>query len=297
MSGVMIASMTPEELNRRLVQSYARPAEGQQLALLLELADFHEKSGLMGAGPLPALHRVCPTAKECWKGISEDARPTGTRSIDPQSEAGCIVLPWVGPMYRPGGVAVLGLNLRYGGEHWEFAMEHRITLDRNGGQEVSLQAGRRAHGSNWATGTMKDAAAVYRSATGVSPNGTPDGNELANALRRIARIQAIKCSPVGGRSSPTDNMVGHCPRQFLRKELEVLRPAVVLAYGKATHAALLGLGDNRLETRTRAFQRGKLCVWDESIIVFLMTHPAHGRWNLAHRELAESLEANPVRIP
>ncbi len=283
--------MDSQDLIQRIVRSSAPAPERAQLELLVALTTLYRDMGLVPSGTLPALHRACPLASRCWSRCSPSEFPTGVGRIDPASEKGCIVLPWVGPMYRAGGVCVLGMNLRFGGEDWEFAMDHRIARDANGGQESRLRAGKRAHGSYWATGTMRDVAALTRSGRGDSPLEPANRDELGDALLSVARLQAVKCSPVGGRSSPKPEMLSHCPSAFLARELAVLRPGALLAYGRPAEGALRSVGQLSLRPAVDGFRRGTLIHGAEKQEVFLLTHPAHPGWHRAHGALLASLRA------
>jgi len=288
--------MDAEQLVARIRLSRAPAPEGAQLDLLVRLARLYAELGVLEGEPTPALHRVCSSAAACWSGRAD--APQGVSRFDVASENGCMFLPWVGPRYRQGGVVVVGMNLRNGpGGDWEFGLEHRIARDPAWGQEVGLRAGRKPHGSNWSKGTMRDVAAVRRSWTGESALDTRDGAELADALLSSARLQAIKCSPVGGRSSPTGTMVKDCPSRFLTRELDVVRPSVILAYGGPAHAALAATGRVEVRATVRGFRRAHLVRGDSAITTFLMTHPAHGGWYGAHAALIESLKCDPVRQP
>lgn len=283
------------EINERLLASGVPAASGTQLLLLQELAQSYRHLGVLGALPLPPLPASCADARICWKRVPSAQPPPGAGRFDPASTKGCIYLPWVGPNYRPGGTCTVGMNLRYAGGDWEFGVEHRIARDSDHGQEVSLRAGRRAHGSPWATSTMRDVVAVQQSLLGREPVDERRPNALADAVLSSARIQAVKCSPVGGRSTPTPEMNERCPPKFLRAELRVLRPRVLLAYGRPVLEALGNLAKiDPLETGRR-FRRARLRFDDMEVTVFFMTHPAHGGWHVAHRELLASLQATPVQ--
>ncbi len=287
--------MDADVLTTRLVRSKAPPPTAKQLEMLLALCKVYEDAGVLSGDPLPALHRVCPHAGECWKGV-EGKRAHGVGAFDADSEKGCMLLPWVGPAYRPGGVAVLGMNLRYAGGDWELAMEHRIAVEPGCGQEAKLRSqGGRAHRSYWSKGTMRDVAAVLRSTRGAPLLDTKDPNELADALLASARLQAVKCSPIGGRSSPEPAMSERCPQQFLRAELGVLKPSVLLAYGGPAHGAVHQAGNVTINEKITRFRRGTLALsGGTSIDVLLLTHPAHGGWHQAHRELVVSLTTRPI---
>lgn len=289
--------MDERELVTRIARANAAaPRDLEQVRLLMELAAVYQSAGFLPDGQLPSLERVCPHSASCWRAVPEEQRPTGTDKLDPASSKGCIVLPWVGPLYRPGGVCVLGMNLRYNRGPWKFGTEHEIATNSESGQLVRLRAGKRSHGSNWAYATMTDVAAVLRSRRGDAREDRPGREERAQALLESARLQAVKCSPSGGRSSPTGEMNRNCPPQFLKKELEVLRPSALLAYGRPTHGALFELGGLVVEEDVAAsgFRRAALRVGVDGISVFLMTHPASAGWHRSRRELVASLKRRPV---
>jgi hypothetical protein len=126
-----------------------------------------------------ALGVCCPAADACW----------GERQ-DPHVRTGRSSPPWIGADYRPGGVCVVGLNLRIGagrGTHWE--IERKIAGD----QYRALAAGRsRSTGSRWASSTMRDAALVLRGIALRSLHEPPDGAELARTLERTARGRRLQ---------------------------------------------------------------------------------------------------------
>src|SRR5688572_9066374 len=103
--------------------------------------------------PACALGECCPAAASCW----------GDRA-DPHRSHGSVFVPWIGPDYRPGGVCVVGLNLRIGtgnGTYW--GIEQKIASD----QYAALSAGvSRSKGSRWSSATMRDAALTLRSIAG-----------------------------------------------------------------------------------------------------------------------------------
>ncbi len=287
--------MDGADLDRRMVAARADEPRGEQRALVLELARLYEGEGLCDGGVFRALHKVCPDATKCWEDVPEGKPEAGVGRFDARSEKGCIFLPWVGPEYRCGGVCVLGMNLRFGNGDWEFAVEHRIALDPQHGQKQALRTNRRAHRSHWAKGTMQDVAAVLRSRRGDEDVGMSTPAERASALLVSARIQAVKCSPARGRSSPTPAMNTNCPRRFLPKEIDILKPSVVLAYGRPAHDALATLGAMTAHEKVERFRRSSLTHAGSAFTVFLLTHPAHGGWHATHDALVASLKAHPVR--
>src|SRR4051794_33403007 len=85
-------------------------ASPNRVRLLAELSEIYEGEAVLTAERAPALHRECPSANHCWA----DARDRVSKRADgPWSgdEDGSIFWPWVGDQYKPGGVAVIGLNI------------------------------------------------------------------------------------------------------------------------------------------------------------------------------------------
>ena len=250
-------------------------------ALLSRVAAVYERVDVLGGRTDCALGVCCPAADVCW----------GERQ-DRHRESGSVFLPWVGVEYEVGGVCVVGLNLRIGegdGTYWE--IERKIATD----QHAALAAGRmRSRGSRWASATMRDAALVLRSLEG-RPLEKPAGGELARTLERTARVQAVKCSPGRGRGTPLLRMRVECPERYLRHELEALRPAVLLVYGRVAGAAVRRLGDESdVERRDRRFRRLNLRLGHGPVAVFILTHPANGGWAIDHKSLRESLTRAPL---
>jgi hypothetical protein len=201
--------------------------------------------------------------------------------------------PWIGAGYRPGGVCVVGLNLRIGtgkGTYWE--IERKVAGD----QHRSLVAGRgRSKGSRWASATMRDAALVLRSLACRSVEVPTDSAELAKTLEQIARVQTVKCSPGQGRGTPLTPMPINCPPRYLRHEPDLLRPGVLLVYGAIPAAAIRRLGsEHDVDRPGKRFRRMGLDFGGWACTAFMLTHPAHGDWSLDHALLRESLAASPI---
>jgi hypothetical protein len=126
---------------------------GDQIELLSTVAAMYAKAGLIIDGDAPPLWDCCPRSDECWR-TALDARPSRA-----DGRAG-IALPWIGPAYRLGGVAVVALNLRdAGGLLVEYAITCRTAGE--GSQLSCLAAGSRiAHRSRVAYASARSAAAI-----------------------------------------------------------------------------------------------------------------------------------------
>lgn len=281
-------------MSARIVASKGIEPVGAQRELLREVTDLYRRLDVLGADIIPSLTRACPAASACWEGI--DRPPAVASKHDARSENGCIFLPWVGPNYARGGICVVGTNIRRHDERpqWEYALEHRIALDPKSGQVPRLRRGNDPHGSRWARSTMRDVVAVQRSMRGESELNHQDNLELADAMLSSARIQAVKCSPLGGRGTPTLTMSRQCPSRYLGREIEVIRPSILLVYGVVARWGIARLGKITLEKSERRFRRGKVQFSAFTCEAFFLFHPAHGGWSRAHEALKESLKQRPA---
>lgn len=122
-----------------------------------------------------------------------------------------------------------------------------------------------------------------------------EGAELAQAIEATARVQTVKCSPGRGRGTPLPRMPLNCPPRFLRQELDVLRPGVLLVYGRVPGVAIRRLGcEHDVERPGRRFRRMGLRFDGWSCTAFVLTHPAHGGWTRDHGLLRASLADGPI---
>jgi hypothetical protein len=143
---------------------------------------------------------------------------------------------------------------------------------------------------------MRDAALVLRSITGRSLDEPTTGAERAETLERTARVQTVKCSPGLGRGTPLRRMAINCPPRYLRHELDVLRPGVLLVYGRVPAAAMRQLADNvhGIQRPGKRFRRMSLRFDRWTCTAFMLTHPAHGGWHPDHALLRVSLTQQPI---
>jgi hypothetical protein len=264
------------------------PPSSRQSTWFPKLTRVYADAGLLHGDRVPSLAEACPAAADCWK-RRKDRRPIGQSDTDATCDNGCIFMPWVGDHYGEGGICIIGMNLRYGGGDRPIGCEFRVARH----QEQALREGKDPHGSRWARATLSGAVAVMRARAGKPVTDTADGDELADALRHTARLQAVKCSPRGGRSSPTAAMQRNCPPRYMSAELNVLRPGVLLVYGRAAEQAVCRLGELDERESAPRFRRGKLHLGDRDSDVFFLAHPAHGGWYPAQRALIESLASAP----
>jgi hypothetical protein len=267
---------------------------GEQLELLTELSSLYTQRGLLAEdGSQPPLWRCCTNRSSCWRD-NVDCRPP-----EADGRSG-ISLPYIGPSYRPGGVVVVGLNLRDAGGLLE---EYAITCSFPGepSQLNELVRGRRKiHGSTFGYRTTRSAAAVLDAIDGDPVEDHENPVDLAPILKRIARLQYVKCSPDDGdRSSPTDAMTKNCPPLLLLDELSILRPTAILTFGDAFFDGLEMLPGHRWENGTDWLAWGTITIGQHEAEVFSLYHPAaaRGYWQYGQDDLVEMLRNRQTRHP
>lgn len=270
----------------RIVDPEDTPA-GTSLTLLAETAETYRRHGVLGPDIEPALYDCCPNRAACWPPSMDAKRPpsTGGRAA--------IALPWVGPKYRPGGVAVLAMNLKdAGGLLAEYGITCRTGGDPGVSQISALEHGRvKAHRSTIAYASARAAAAALAYVASEPVQDITDPSELAPALEATARLQAVKCSPDDNdRSSPTAAMTAHCPRLFLAGELRILQPSLIVAFGAPAYWAVRDLDGYTEHGYRTELEWGRVPVGAGTCEIFTLNHPAStAKWTTSHRELIDEL--------
>lgn len=264
---------------------------GAQLRLLTSIAGLYERHGLVVDGATPRLWDCCPLAHECWR-QALDARPRDA------GERSGISLPWIGPAYRRGGVAVLALNLRDAGG---IVAEYEITCRTGGdGSQLSnLAAGRRtAHGSRIAYASSRSAAAIQDWLAGRAIADREAPQDLVAVLESLVRLQAVKCSPQDGkRSTPTPPMAVNCPALLLQEELAILKPKCALTLGTQAWQALEAMPGYTEIDWADQLSCGQLKTQAGNIRTFSLAHPASGRrWDEGHQHLLEYLRTRHAHL-
>jgi hypothetical protein len=292
--GGMVGEPMTETTLRDLFVSYGHesyvPPRGQQAQLLLGLIGVYVRHGLLGAGDPEPLCRVCPNQAVCWATLPEARR-------DGPYDNGSVCLPWVGPTYAPGGVAVIGINPNFAaGDYTDFLAEHSISY----GQHIaSLSAGHEKNGgSRFAYGSMRAAAALLDLLDG-HPVLDRRPSQLADAVLRTARLQAVKCIPVRPGSTPAPEMWRRCPPMLLADKLDVLRPAHLLVLGSSETmwAVQMLPGYTAVPCRADRLSRGKLhgAGWEAE--VYGVDHPAAwGYADASERSLISHLQRRSRRL-
>jgi hypothetical protein len=265
-------------LRRRFTDENFEPGQlpnSRQARLLLRVLDVYERKALLNErGAVAALCQICPHSEACWPPAPNDERREPTQRYGDDDEDGGLCLPWIGPEYDTGGVVVLGINLNFRPrDYTELLSEHAITWK----SATQFAVGAKAEGgSRFGFAAMRSAAALLDWLEG-KPVCARRPKELVEPLRRIARVQAVKCVPCRRDSKPFPEMWKNCPPLVLGDELHALRPRVVLALGeRPAHAItqLRGFGKSRDDAPRicqGAIRRGR---WQAD--VFTLPHPRSG---------------------
>lgn len=187
---------------------------GDQSLLLRGLVALYADHDLMPSnGVFPTriawpLWNACSNGHRCWNGW--EARQTTNHWLYG------ISLPWIGPHYAESGVALVGLNQRDGGGP---LLQWRVVEEA----VRQLKAGVARPYRSAFMGGVSQYVALWLSH--VRPGARV---HLHDALQHATLLQLAKCSPTGGRGSPNKTMIELCPGRYLRGELEILSPEVVL---------------------------------------------------------------------
>jgi hypothetical protein len=266
-----------------------RPAEqipqGEQASLPIKLLAVYEQAGL-AHDPWPQpLCRCCRHNERCWTGPqSEHRHPTAT-----EPEDGAVMLPWVGPKYRPGGVAIIAINPNIAPDDpTNLLLEHGISWDQH---EAKLRQNFKLNDrSPFAWKSLTTAAALLDYIDG-RPAQTREPRELIDALHRTARLQAVKCVPKVRNSTPRPGMQKLCPAFLLGDELRVLEPGYVLVFGVPAREAVRRLSEFVPEKSSPHLSSGRLISGDWSADTFALAHPSahYDAWNHSHAALLDLL--------
>ena len=256
------------------------------LTLQATLLNLYRAKGVVSLdGNALPLHAHCSNAIGCWRGC-ERRIPSGAQSQ--------LSLPWIGPRYCQARLLAIGENLyEAGGLH---KLEELVRAARQELSEVTRMRVR--FGSQWKTyrGSLvwhhvgAYAATILRS-RGVEPfasmswkpgEGVPRTATIA-AYDFIAYTNHVKCSPNGDFSRPSQVMWDTCGRHFLRNELEILEPDMVLVLGSANNGWRVreqALGyESRLRCVGRHVRQDKLWHDGRAIEMVTVPHPSARRVN------------------
>jgi hypothetical protein len=144
--------------------------------------------------------------------------------------------------------------------------------------------------------TTRSAASVLDKLDGGEVVDHDDARELVDPLRRIARWNAVKCSPFNEqRSKPFREMWTNCPEMLLADEMRIAKPKVILTFGVDVFAAVERMaGFDSVPHRDGPLRRGTLLVDDHRVDVLGLHHPAalaRRYWPESHAALIRLLRS------
>jgi hypothetical protein len=190
------------------------------------------------------------------------------------------------------------LNFRSGDDEASVALEYlaaqRVRDSLKAGRKKVLEWNSTSH-----YGFLATAAAVIASKENQPIQVEPEPTWLSESeiMEQVAHVQLVKCTPVdtavaGG--APTSVMCERCPQRFLWKEIDVLRPTVVVGFGCATYKVMEGhpgvtwrCGANHC--------RGILDYGAGCAALLWVWHPSRlGKWRQSQKALVRSLRHRPL---
>ncbi len=227
------------------------------------------------------LHQSCPDRLSCW--INEN-------NI---KESGCdwnkIQKPYIGSEYKNILLAI-GLNLNeYGG--WSSLNNLFNGENENLGIIKYLSKGWKKinfGNQNYGGTFIYHRLAVYASII-IEDKICSDGNlvlspnminiyedniYLSNIMKKIAFVEAVKCSPWWEKSTPTDQMKFNCPKRFLVNEIQILKPQFIILFDKDIFFALKSTSKIENEYTMQYSNYCKMTINNQAYKIFYIIHPS-----------------------
>jgi hypothetical protein len=259
----MSASAIPNRHRETLASEYSVD-DDWRLSKLGEFWSHYQDIGLIRDEEPIALHHGCQHADSCWNGRR---RPHGTGP-----EYG-ISLPWIGAGYRDGDprVLLIAMNIRGSGETGLLTQHHiiktlvleKFSTEDEDPRNIDFV---RFHSNAWQ-------AAAQVLASRESVRAWVSDADRTNAVNSCAFLEAVKCPTHPG--GPTGAMWRNCPPYVqLRKEVEILEPAVLLVFGADVPAALQTSGLPGEWTRA-PFVRVETQLNHGALSAFCLYHPSN----------------------
>jgi hypothetical protein len=288
-------------MDRRQIRDSLNALDGrwatpERIKVLSELSPLYRRNGVIRDGFAPSLQESCPDRFRCWAQAQDRLQPVVAAHCGHGQNAS-IAWPWVGDQYeRPGGLCLVALNINSAEAVWWAAPTEEYAI---AGHVIDgLGEGRKQiwRGSSFHYRAMASALAILTSADGAEPTIAPAPQEAATAMQRVARVQAVKCSPLKDRSYPTKDMQDNCPPRFAQHELSVLQPGSLLALGVEARIAVELLGDVSWARPRSGFLRGSIRIKGRTSEVFVVPHPNSwgSHWPRAQAALVRSLKSRPA---
>ncbi len=250
------------------------------------LVDLYRGRELLPGNRDVRLDCCCPKRESCWRDAPAPK--------DPKNSG--ISIPWLGANYFDHRILVAGINFNnLGGLH----MHYGVIQDHI----ESMRRGKRGkQGRAFSRGAMRGLQIVVDSLAKVPSDDYSDATneELADTWNQCAYLQAIKCSPGSPSSQPSADMKLNCPSFLLLRELEILKPRVVLLYGRSglrdVVRPMLNRGNDAGLDWAHRMERDDLATPFGSCTVFSLNHPSsvHPYFDESLEELQRSLVDSPL---
>ncbi|MCC7221867.1 MAG: hypothetical protein IT490_14195 [Candidatus Contendobacter sp.] len=207
--------------------------------------DFYIDLGLgdKSTRNLAALHQICKNKEKCWKKNEIPRLEDG--SLD-ESEWTKISHPWVGEKFQDLKLLCLGINMNNHGGFSACSDLVKCACDKmdKGAKRVRFGKDYQKYAGTLLFHRMGVYSALIAQANGVpvqldEEERLPTQKEVVSTFDFLAYTNHIKCSPTNNeRSKPNQQMWEHCGAFILKKEMEMLRPKVLL---------ILGTSDNQYQ--------------------------------------------------
>jgi hypothetical protein len=252
------------------------------------LEELYTTKNILINGKDILLHENCIYKDICWNNKSKPNRGKQWNRIS---------FPYFGEEYN-GDLMCIGLNLNeYGGRD---AQNELINGNNDQiGVKKYLQNGKKKINFNSKTyrGTILwHRMAVYSNiilSNCICPN---DKTKLSEVYKKIAFIEAIKCSPKGNESKPEPNMYKYCPNKILFQEINIIEPNKILILGKT----LLNIFINNYNVSNRTYSKNKnvtlfkILIENKNVNIINIIHPtAHGGGKIKiYQELYDVINGN-----
>ena len=195
--------------------------------ILQRIKELYKSNGLNCCDE-ELIHKACIHKNECWNEVSIKERGYENNKMP---------LPYIGDKFK-GDLLCIGLNLNdYGGKN---AYINLIDNEEYGAKKLLTNEAIKIHGSllfhrmsvyaNIILGCYKyeddkilslDNRLLYNSK-----------DYLAKIYSELIFLNAIKCSPKGGRSEPFELMYVHCFNNILCNEIKIIKPKNILIFDK-----------------------------------------------------------------
>jgi uracil-DNA glycosylase len=117
---------------------------------------------------------------------------------------------------------------------------------------------------------------------------------LSEILEKIIFLNGIKCSPKGkekgDNSKPEAEMYNYCPKNILFKEIEILKPKIILFLGKDISNIMKTMYNCKNNDSTRNIRYYEIINKENIIKVFDIIHPTYRRGGNSVKLYNELLE-------